>query len=81
MDARPSLKIVCSAGPIESERAWARYLARRGPKPLTLSRRPARLTPVMTRPRVEMMQGQSTGKRLALLVVIVARLLGAPLLL
>jgi hypothetical protein len=35
----------------------------------------------VTRPRVEMMQGQSTGKRLALLVIIVAGLLGALLLL
>jgi hypothetical protein len=34
-----------------------------------------------TRPRVEMMQGQSTGKRLALLVIIIAGLLGALLLL
>jgi hypothetical protein len=35
----------------------------------------------VTRLRVEMMQGQSTGKRLALLVIIVAGLLGALLLL
>ena len=34
-----------------------------------------------TQPRVEMMQGQSTGKRLALLVIIIAGLLGALLLL
>jgi hypothetical protein len=34
-----------------------------------------------TRPRVEMMQGQSTGKRLALLVIIIVGLLGALLLL
>jgi len=34
-----------------------------------------------TRPRVEMMQGQSTGKRLALLAIIIAGLLGALLLL
>jgi hypothetical protein len=34
-----------------------------------------------TRPRVQMMQGQSTGKRLALLAIIVAGLLGALLLL
>src|SRR5919109_1263198 len=34
-----------------------------------------------TQPRVEMMQGQSTGKRLALLVIIIVGLLGALLLL
>ena len=34
-----------------------------------------------TRPRVEMMQGQSTGKRLALLAIIIVGLLGALLLL
>ena len=35
----------------------------------------------ITRPRVEMMQGQSTGKRLALLAIIIVGLLGALLLL
>jgi hypothetical protein len=34
-----------------------------------------------TRPRIEMMQGQSTGKRLALLAIIIAGLLGALLVL